>query len=75
MSCAKVLHKHIYEEGEIFLKSSLVWLDSHEGGSPTDLLSLKADIGGGVYKLARPDAGKASPLEATLSSNRFFCVR
>lgn len=72
MSCAKVLHKHNYEEGEICLKSPQVWLESHEGGLPTDLQSLKADIGGGICKLARPDAGKACPLEAILSSNRFF---
>lgn len=45
MSCAKVLHKHIYKKGEIFMKSLLVWLGSHEGGSPTDLLSLKAELG------------------------------
>lgn len=75
MSCAKVLHKHFYEEGEVFLKSPQAWLGSHEGGLPTDLQSLKAEIGGGIYKLARPDAGKAIPLEVTLSSNRFFCVR
>lgn len=70
MSCAMALHKHIYEEGEIILESLQLWLDSHEGGLPAHL---QADIGGEKCMLARPDAGKASPLERHQVLIDFLC--